>query len=460
MLRSNIGPLEHIKKAANIGLQRSINRHLKVVFLGAGSFFLSSLFSDILRIPGTEFGEMCLVDIDKDRLALAAKLCQKMINDADKKWIVTCETTHKQMLENANYIINCIEVSGTKCVEYDYHIPAKYGIKQCIGDTSGPGGLMKAMRTVPVFLDILRDIKNICPDAWVLNYTNPMSIMCLSAFRAGNNKVVGLCHSVQGTSKRLSEYLEIDYEKLDWKCAGINHLSWFTKLTFNSENLYPVLLDKIRDEKMLAKDPIRFDIMKHFGFFVTESSGHLSEYLPYYRKRPELINKYCGAEWLGESGFYAENWPTWRKSSDDRRGKQIAGLEKAFAERSTEYASYIIQAIETNQDYIIHGSVSNNSELISNLPKDGIVEVPCMVNGKGITPVEFGPLPPQCAALCDWNMRMYDLAASACIERSLELAKYALMLDPLTAAVCSPVEISNMADELFAAEKDYLKLYS
>ena len=275
MLKS-IGPVEHITKAANIGLQYSINRPLKIVFLGAGSFFLSSLFSDILRTPGTNSGEICLVDIDKNRLSLSAKLCQKIINDAEKKWIVTYSTTYKEMLENADYIINCIEVSGTECIQYDYEIPAKYGISQCIGDTVGPGGLMKAMRTVPVFLDILRDIKNTCPDAWVLNYTNPMSIMCLSAARTGNTKVVGLCHSVQGTSKRLSEYLEIDYERLDWQCAGINHLAWFTKLACENKNQYPVLLDKIRNIDLLSKDPTRFDVMKHLGYFVTESSGHFS----------------------------------------------------------------------------------------------------------------------------------------------------------------------------------------
>jgi alpha-galactosidase len=241
-----------------------------------------------------------------------------------------------------------------------------------------------------------------------------------------------------------------------WRCGGINHLAWFTELTRDGEDLYPMLKEKIQtDAALLARDPVRFDMMLHFGHFITESSGHLSEYIPYYRKRKELIEKHCREEFLGESGFYARIWPVGRKNNDETRRKQIAGEMEIKTERTWEYASYIIQAIETNEPFVIQGNVPNTG-LIENLPQDGVVEVACLVDAKGVTPTHFGPLPPQCAAICDSNMRMYDLAATACVERSREAAVHALMLDPLTAAVCSPAEIRQMFGELYEAERDYM----
>jgi alpha-galactosidase len=315
---------------------------------------------------------------------------------------------------------------------------------------------MKALRTVPVFLEALKDIEELCPRAWVLNYTNPMSIMCLAARRASKAKVVGLCHSVQGTSHQLADYAGVPYQQLRWDCGGINHLAWFTELSHKGKDLYPILFEKARNNKeTYEKDPVRFDVMLHLGYFVTESSGHFSEYLPYYRKRPELIKEYCRDKYLGESGFYSRDWPTWRGDCDELRRRQIAGEEEIELDRTWEYASFIIQAMETNAPFVIHGTVPNTG-LIENLPQDGVVEVACLVNRNGIQPKHFGPLPPQCAVICDWNMRMYDLAATACIEKSRQAAIHALMLDPLTAAVCCPAEIKRMAEELFEAEKEFL----
>jgi alpha-galactosidase len=460
MKAKKVGHEAHMQKADNLGILDGVNRPLKVVFLGAGSGFFKGLFTDVINIPGADKGEMALVDIDEERLSLAKKLGDKIVKLSGKKgWKITAVTDRRKVLEGADYIINCIEVSGTACVRFDNDIPREYGVDQCIGDTIGAGGLFKALRTVPVFLEVLKDVEKMCPDAWVLNYTNPMSIMCLAAARAGKAKVVGLCHSVQGTSHVLAKYAGIPYREMNWRCGGINHLAWFTELSHNGKDLYPILKKKIeKDPKLLAEDPVRFDVMKYFDYFVTESSGHFSEYLPYYRKRQELIDKHCGPRYLGQSSFYADEWPGWRKACDANRKKFISGELEIEIARTWEYASFIIEAMETHSPMTIYGSVPNTG-LITNLPQDGVVEVACLVDKRGVTPTFFGRLPPQCAALCDANMRMFDLAADACLQRSKDLAAKALMLDPLTAAVCSLSEIKEMTERLFKAEKAFLPGY-
>ena len=444
------------QRLAELGMDDQVRRPLKIVFLGAGSFFLQSLFTDVMNIPGADKGEMWLVDIDPERLELARALSEKVAGIMGKKWKVRATADRGKALKNADYIINCIEVSGMDCVAHDNDIPMKYGVDQCIGDTIGPGGLFKALRTVPVFLEILKDVEELCPNAWVLNYTNPMTIMCLAAARDSKAKVVGLCHSVQGASHALAQWAGVPYHEMKWRCGGVNHLAWFTELSHRGEDLYPRLKDRVLNEPGFVEfEPVRFDMMLHFGCFATESSGHDSEYLPYYRKRKDLLNKYCREGYLGGSRFYANMWPAARKNCDQIRRDQISGKAEIKTQRSWEYASYIIQAMETNHPFVIYGSVPNTG-LIENLPQDGVVEVACLVDRKGITPTHFGPLPPQCAALCDWNMRMFDMAAQACVEKSRDMAIHALMLDPLTAAVCCPAEIKQMAEELFEAEKAYL----
>lgn len=447
---------EHSGRADETASDAGVSRPLKVVFLGAGSGFFGTLFTDILNIPGADKGEIALVDVDVQRLELAEQLGRKIVEKMSKDWTVTSSADRRKILAGADYIINCIEVSGVDCVRFDNDIPAKYGVSQCIGDTIGPGGLFKALRTVPVFIEVLKDLEELAPNAVVLNYTNPMSIMCLAASRVSNVRVVGICHSVQGTSRLLADYAGVPYDEMKWQCGGINHLSWFTELSHNGRDLYPVLRDKaVNDKDTYEKDPVRFDMMLHFGYFITESSGHLSEYIPYYRNRPELIEKYCRKGYLGESGFYARDWPSWRSGADKWRREQIAGEKEIHTHRSREFASYTIQALESGSPYTAYFSVPNNG-LIDNLPPDGVVEVACRIDGDGITPQPFGSLPPQCAAICDSNMRMFDLAATACIERLRQAAIHALMLDPLTAAVCCPAEIKQMTEELFEAERDYL----
>ncbi|MGC4033809.1 MAG: hypothetical protein QM754_19170 [Tepidisphaeraceae bacterium] len=497
------GHAAHTKAAdSQEGLRGKIDRPINVTFLGAGSGFCPTLCRDVLSIPGATRGEFRLVDIDKERLSTMHRVIEKLIRDLGREdgWSVRSSTDRREVLAGSTYAVCCVEVSGTACVAFENDIPLKYGIDQCIGDTVGPGGLFKGLRSVPVFLDILRDMRELCPGAIMLNYTNPMSMMVLAAGRAVPEvPVVGLCHSVQGTSHLLAGYAGVAYDEMEWECAGINHLAWFTKLKHRGQDLYEtVLYKKFQEEIDLGyreaeegkavfdamnmkwgvqgeqpyktKDLIRKDMCLHFGAFITESSGHLSEYLPYYRKS-KAGQALLRRGYDGGSRFYATNWPTWRKDADNHRNKLVNGEAETDLKRSWEYASWIIEAVEKDTPVRIHGNVMNHAtrpgkrnngeagKLITNLPGDGAVEVACMIDRNGINPTRYGALPAQMAHVCASNMAYFDLAATACIDKSVEAATYALLLDPLTAAVCTPKQIKAMTAEIFAAEKDFLPGY-
>ncbi|MDD5201335.1 MAG: alpha-glucosidase/alpha-galactosidase [Terrimicrobiaceae bacterium] len=469
--KKSVGHLAHTKAAQAPGLPGRFLRPIKITMLGAGSGFTPRLVNDVLKTPGNLGGIIALVDIDRSRLRTMKQLIEKLIAKVGAKgWKVIASEDRRTVLKGSDYVVNCIEVSGLECVRHDNDIPAKYGVTQCIGDTIGPGGLFKALRTIPVFLAALEDAGRLCPQAIVLNYTNPMSMMCLAAGRTSSMRVVGLCHSVQGTSALLARRAGVPIEEMEWECAGINHLAWFVKLRHLGRDLYPALNRLARADLAGrpanpddAKDLVRKDLMLHFGAFITESSGHVSEYLPYYRKRPDLLAKYCRGGYDGESSFYADNWPTWRKAADAGRLAMLRGREPIDWERSWEYASWIIEAREKNTPFRIHGNVMNHldgaSALITNLPANGCVEVACFVDGNGVQPARFGALPAQMAGACVSNMSMFDLGATAAIERSKEAAIHSLLLDPLTATICSPAEIKKMTLELFAAEKAFLPGY-
>jgi alpha-galactosidase len=381
-----------------------------------------------------------------------------VVQASGKDWKVVSSTEREELLPGSDYLINSIEVAGLASVEPDYQIPLKYGVDQCIGDTIGPGGIFKALRTGPDWLAIVADTQRLAPKAVVMNYTNPMSILTLAAARTSSLPVVGLCHSVQGTSRQLAEYLDVPYEELQWRCAGINHNAWFTKLERDGEDMYPRLRERARDPEIYEQDPVRFEVMLHLGAFVTESSGHFSEYVPYFRKRPDLLKKYARAGYLGESGFYARNWPQWREANAVRGRELLEGRRPLDLDRSHEYASYIVEAIELDRPVEIHGNVTNRGA-IENLPAEGNVEVACKVDRAGIRPTAFGPLPEQLAALNRAHMSVHELVVRALLERDREHARLALMLDPLTAAVCSLEEISRMFDEMWAAERPYLAAF-
>src|SRR5256884_4105075 len=344
---------------------------LHITILGAGStVFARQLMTDILQIEGLDEGCFALVDIDTSRLELAHQIAERLITRSGKRWTVRASTERRDLLAGSNFIINSIEVAGLANVRHDFDIPMKYGINQCIGDTIGPGGIFKALRTSPAWLDILHDAEQLCPRAWVLNYTNPMSILTLAALLGSTMRTVGLCHSVQGTSKQLAGYLNIPYEELEWRCAGINHNAWFTELRYQGQDMYPRLRELAQVPEIYERDPIRFEIMRYFGAFVTESSGHFSEYVPYFRKRPDLIERYCRPGYRGETGFYANNWPTWREQNDASIREMLAGTRDIPSTRSHEYGSFIIEAKSTHRPQAIYGNVRNTG-LIDNLSDDG-----------------------------------------------------------------------------------------
>lgn len=453
------------------GLPGRVERPLKIAFIGAGSNFCPRLLNDVLRIPGLGPLEAALVDVDAKRLGLMQRLVRRLFQQHGRDpGCVVASRDRRAVLAGAHYVVNSIEVAGVQCVDSDNDIPAKFGVDQCIGDTIGPGGLMKGLRTIPVWLDILRDCGELCPDALVLNYTNPMNMLCLAAGRASSMSVVGLCHSVQGTSHLLARRAGVPYPGMEWECSGVNHLAWFTRLEHQGRDLYPKLKRLARRD--LAGDPadpddawdlVRKECMLQFGAFITESSGHLSEYLPWFRKRADIRAKYCGPAYHGGSRFYASEWPKWRRAQDAEREALAKSKDPIDWPRSWEYASWIIEAREKDAPFRIHGNVLNAHRgagpLIPNLPADGCVEVACMVDRNGINPTAPGPLPAQMAALCDMQMRMFDLAATAAIERSKEAAVHALMMDPLSAACCSLAEIREMAEALFKAQRRWLPGY-
>jgi alpha-galactosidase len=470
-MKKSKGHSEHTQSADSPeSLPGRFGRRIKITMLGAGSGFTPRVLNDILLTDGNQGGVISLVDIDRSRLATMKTLIEMLVAKRGGQWDVQASTDRRAVMAGSDYIVNCVEVSGVECVKFDNDIPAKYGVDQCIGDTIGPGGLFKGLRTVPVWLGILRDAEELCPDVIILNYTNPMSMLCLAAGRTSPVQFVGLCHSVQGTSHLLAQRAGVPYEELDWECAGINHLAWFTKLRRGGRNLYPKL-NRLAERDLQDKPPadadekdlVRKAMMLHFGAFITESSGHLSEYLPWFRKRKALLKKYARPGYDGESGFYVKGWPTWRTKADRERLDLVAGRKPLDWTRSWEYASWIIEAREKNVPFRFHGNVMNTLDgggsLITNLMSDGCVEVACLVDGNGIQPTRFGALPRQMAAVCESNMRFFDLAAEAAIHRSIESSIHALSLDPLTSAVCGLTEIRDMTLELFRAEKRFLPGY-
>lgn len=433
---------------------------MRVALIGAGSGqFAQTVITDILAIEGLDTGTFVLVDLDTERLELAHEVAEQLIELVGKPWTVQATTDRRSVLPGCDYVINMIEVGGLANVEYDYIIPLKYGVDQCIADTSGPGGLFKYLRTTPSWLAICRDIEELCPRALVINYTNPLSAMTLTALRATSLQVVGLCHSIVLTSYDLADYAGVPYERMRFRCAGINHLSWFVTLEMDGQDLYPRVCRAAEDPAIYERDPVRFDLLRQFGAYPTESSGHVSEYVPYFRKRKEVLEYYARLNPDCEGGTRARRWPRERTDHDERLRSDLererSGERVFYLERSLEYGSYIIEGHALNRPQVIYGNVYNTG-LIENLPQDSCVELACLVDQNGVQPAHFGRLPTHLAALDSAHIMIHDLMVQALLNEDREAAVYALMLDPLTAAVCTPAEIRQMFDEMAATQKDYL----
>ena len=432
----------------------------KVALIGAGSAtFAQTVMTDILSIDGLDVGTFALVDLDSERLELTHAVAEQLIKDTGKTWTVQATTDRRGVLPGCDYVFNMIEVGGLANVNLDYEIPAKYGVEQCIADTIGPGGIFKYLRTAPSWLAICRDIEHLCPRALVINYSNPLSALTLMALRATSVQVIGLCQSIVQTAYELSEFVDAPYEQMHYRCAGINHLSWFVTLALDGENVYPRLHRAAEDPNIYERDPIRFDLMRAFGYFTTESSGHLSEYVPYFRKRKALIEHYTRIQPDCRSGERASRWAINRAEHDqllreylerERRG------ERAFyLNRSLDAGPSIVEGHALNRPQMIYGNMLNGG-MIENLPCDGCVETACVVDGNGIQPLHFGRLPTPLAALDSAHMMLHDLLVQALLEEDREAAVQALLLDPLTSAVCSLAEIRQMFDEMAAAQAAYL----
>jgi len=401
-----------------------------------------------------------LVDIDKEALDLTTAFAKKLIHQHKLETKIESTTDRRTALEEADYVIVSIRVGGLDATRLDVEIPAKYGVNQGIGDTIGPGGVFYALKHIPVLLDICHDIEDLCPDAWLLNYTNPMAMLCWAMNDYSKVKNVGLCHSVQGTAAELARYLGAPLEELSYWVAGINHMAWFLELKWKGKDAYPILREKFKDPKVYSRpdahwagaDIVRVEIFKAFGYFNTESSQHMSEYVPYFRKRPELLKKFK----LIVQTERIKMMQRRRREQDEQMRRILQSDEKIPLRRSAEYCSAIIRSIETGEPARINGNVKNYG-LITNLPWGCCVEVPCLVDKNGIHPCYVGDLPPQCAALNRTNINVQELGVKAAVEKDKTLAFQAILLDPLTSAILTIDETRKMVDEMFEAEKEYLE---
>jgi len=431
----------------------------KVVLIGAGSHvFGKNLITDILSYPELRDCTISLMDIDKDRLSLTEAFARKLVDQWGFKTKIEATTDRRRALEGADYVVTSIRAGGLEATKLDLEIPLKYGVDQAVGDTVGPGGVFYGLKNASAILEICHDMEELCPDALLMNYTNPMAIICWSVYEGTKVNVVGLCHSVQGTAYTLSNYINAPPGEVSYFAAGINHLSWFLEFKWRGEDAYPILRRRVEDPefyKGLARgDLVRIEVFKAVGYYPSESSHHLSEYLPYFRKRRNIMEKYGLWGSLDRIKSMED-----RSREDEAFRKLVESPEKIPIRRSAEYCSTIIHSMETGALNLIYGNVKNTG-LITNLPYGCCVEVPCLVDKTGIHPCYVGELPPQCAALNRMNINVQELATRAILERSKELVFQAIMVDPLTSAVLTIEEIRSMVDEMFKAEEKYLKGYT
>ncbi|OME86618.1 alpha-glucosidase/alpha-galactosidase [Paenibacillus sp. FSL A5-0031] len=429
----------------------------KITFIGAGSsVFAKNILGDVMQTPALQGFEIALFDIDAERLLDSEQMLLNIKKTSESTCEIKAYTDRKEALRGAKYIVNAIQVGGyDPCTITDFEIPKKYGLRQTIADTVGIGGIFRNLRTIPVMLDFARDINEVCPDALFLNYTNPMAVLTNVMNTYGGVKTVGLCHSVQVCVPHLFDHLGMDTTGVKYKIAGINHMAWLLEASKDGVDLYPEIKRRAA-EKQLEKhhDMVRYELMLKFGYYITESSEHNAEYHPYFIKRnyPELIERFNIPldEYPRRCVSQIEGWKSMRDS--------LINDSKLEHCRSHEYASYILEAIETNKPFKIGGNVMNTG-LITNLPKEACVEVPCLVDANGVTPTYVGDLPPQLAALNRTNINTQLLTIEAAITGKRDHIYHAAMLDPHTSAELSMDDIVSLCDELIEAHGSWLPSY-
>jgi len=430
----------------------------KIAMIGAGSLvFCQTLTQDILATDALKDGEIRLMSRTRPKLDSMERFVQRVIKENDLPATVSSTLERREALADADYVIIMIQVGGVEAFGYDYEIPLKYGVDQCIGDSLGPGGVFRGLRTIPVLVDIVEDMKELCPNAVLLNYANPMGACCTALGRVmENGQFIGLCHGIQTTLDLISGYLGVPKEDIDFLCAGINHMAWFLELKDKRDgrDLNAILRDVIERPEYYKNEKVRCEVMRHFGYFMTESTGHLSEYVPWFRSHDRSLNMYCDEPGFGgASGAYynfckmvAEKYKTF---------DYLESQDAALPPRSAEYCSYILEAVETGNTFRLNGNVRNDG-YITNLPQGCCVEIPVDVDNRGLHPVRVGELPPQCAALNQSNITVQQLCADASFSGDPEHIMHAIAMDPLTSAVCTLAEIREMTNEMLEAERQWL----
>lgn len=432
----------------------------KIVFIGAGSLvFTRNLVRDIMTFPAFDDCEIALVDIDEKRLSYAKQAAETVIAAGGHNAKVTATTDRREALPGADGVLITVLQGGVDVWRYDIEIPKKYGVDICVGDTRGPSGIFRFLRTAPLMLEIIRDIEELCPKAVVLNYTNPMAMLCSYLQAQTDISVTGLCHSVQGTAAMLARWMGLAPEELDYTCVGINHQAFYLDLTHNGQDMYPALFEAIKRPEVANEEQVRNEMFRHLKYYPTESSGHNSEYNPWFRKRPDLIEKYCthGTGWNpGEYAFilneYLDREDTW----ENEYKEWLETKAKTDLDRGEEYASYIFNAIFGDHTPAPFNANLRNFGYVTNIDEGACVEVPVTADKDGIHVNGVYTLPPQISALVGHSAKLEEMAVQAAITGDRDLVFQAVLQDPLTASVCSMQEIHDMVQEMFDKNADYL----
>ncbi|MDP6439089.1 MAG: alpha-galactosidase [Candidatus Brocadiia bacterium] len=434
----------------------------RIAIIGAGSaIFARTLVRDTLSFPALEDSTIVLVDIDPEPLGYTETVARRMIEQGGYPARLEATTDRRKALEGADFVFVVILVGGRAPIHWEIDIPLKYGVDQCIADTMGPGGIFRAMRTAPALVEIARDMEELCPNALMLNHTNPMSMVCRAMRKATGTQVVGLCHSVQSAHTELAGIIGEDPAECASWVAGINHQAWVLSYTCRGEDAYPRIRKAGREnEGWRQGNTTRVEMLRQLDYYVTESSGHNSEYNPWFRKRPDLKEKYTpGGRWNGGTGFIKSMYTTDRAEYMGALRK-IAESEEPFdLARGYEYGAYIMNALVTGEPFRFNATMPNDG-LITNLPPGVSVEVPCYADGAGVHTCYVGDLPPQLAALNSMSTRSLEMAVDAALEGDRDRLYWAVAYDPLTAAVLSLEEIRAMVDEMFEREKEIMPQFA
>ncbi|WP_207736992.1 alpha-glucosidase/alpha-galactosidase [Blautia wexlerae] len=423
------------------------------------------MHTDIISVPEFHNIEIAFTDINPDNLEKTRKLCQRDLDANNIPIRIEATTNRRDAFKDARYIVNCVRIGGLEGFETDVEIPLKYGIDQCVGDTLCTGGIMYGQRVIAEMLNFCKDIREVSePGAIMLNYSNPNAMATWACNKYGKVRTIGLCHGEIHGEQQISEVLGIPREELDVICAGINHQTWYISVKHNGEDMIPKLLAGFEAHpKFSQEEKVRIDMLKRFGYYSTESNGHLSEYVAWYRKRPDEIKDWINLDnWInGETGGYLRVTREERNWFETDFPKILAEPAKKLdgSERSKEHASYIIESLETGRHYRGHFNIMNEG-CITNLPWESVVEVPCYVDGNGISIPKVGDLPLGCAAVCSQSIWVQKLAVEAAVHGDIQLLKQAAMMDPLTGAVCNPPEIWQMIDEMLVAQEQWLPQYT